>query len=119
LQGQVIASLIHRILQEFGLSPHIRRFKNEAGCTLIPDQPGTIDIDFGDIIGLIAATFDVLRAGEEMAVTSEDVTMMTPFQQLVEELGGIEYEEHIGAGSAFFGHSITTRLIAFGGPRGG
>jgi hypothetical protein len=118
LQAQVIASLIHRILREFGLTPYIRRFKNEAGCTLIPGQLGIIDIDFGNIVDLIEATFDLLRAGEEMAVICEDVTMMTPFQQLTEALGGIEYEEHIPGGSAFSGHGITTRMIALHGPRG-
>jgi hypothetical protein len=119
LQAQVIAALIHRILREFGLAPYIRRFKNEAGCTLIPGKKGTIDIDFGVTVELIAATFDLLRDDKEGEVMSADVTMITPFQQLFEALAEIEYAEKRAAGSAFSGHSITTQMIALNGPRRG
>jgi hypothetical protein len=119
LQARVIAAVIPRILREFGLAPYIRRFKNEAGCTLIPGKEGTINIDFGLTVELIAATFDLLRNDQEMEVTSADVTMMTPFQQLFDALNAIEYAEKHTGGSAFSGHSITTRMIALNGPRAG
>jgi hypothetical protein len=119
LQAQVIAALIHRILREFGLSPYSRRFKNEAGCTLVPDRPGTIDIDFGLTVELIANTFDLLREDREPEVIAADVTMMAPFQQLSETLAAIEYAEKFGGGSSFSGHGITSRMIPVNGPRGG
>jgi hypothetical protein len=65
LLAQMTAALIQRFMRELGLSPYIRRFKNEAGCTVDPCNPGTIVADFDSIDELIAEAFNMLRQNQE------------------------------------------------------
>jgi hypothetical protein len=111
LQAQVAASLVHQIMQEFGLRAYIRRFKDAAGCTLDPDHRGPIIIDFDWIIPVIAEAFNMLSNNQEEELVSQDVTVITAFQALSRELISLKYVEKIKKASRLSGHAITDRLF--------
>jgi hypothetical protein len=63
LSAQVDAMFVQRLLKELNLRPYIRRFRNVSGCTLAPDTPGSIRVDFEGFPGKIAS-FACLIAGQ-------------------------------------------------------
>jgi hypothetical protein len=108
VSAQVTASLIHRILWELGISPYIRRFKNEAGTTLDPDAPGMVEMSFE----MMELTLACLSTNEDV---SGETTIMSPFLALRDCLADINYTDKIPLGSLMAGQSIPIRWKVFRG----
>jgi hypothetical protein len=114
LSAQVTAALIHRILAQLGLSPYIRRFQNEAGCTLNAARPGTIQASFDSVIETVARAYELLREGREEEFARDQLTVITPFVEISEKLQAIHYTEKIEKTTTYAGYSITGRWKVFG-----
>jgi hypothetical protein len=117
--AQVNAALVRRVMWNFNIRPYIRRFRNEAGCTLGPGRQGRISVDFTAFADFVLQAVGMLRNNERQELLSLDVTILTPFQVLSDELAKCKYVEKIRKASDFSGHSITGRFIWLHGPNGG
>jgi hypothetical protein len=109
--AQVTAVMVKRIMWQFDLRPDIRRFRNEAGCILGPEHVGELSIDFDLIVEMIRDVFGGLWRNKGDELVQRDVTIITPFEFLSQELGRLQYVEKIKKVSKLSGDSITTRLI--------
>jgi hypothetical protein len=67
----------------FGLRPHIRRFKNKAGCTLgqEPDEDA-LYTDFDSSVPKILGVIEIWRNNETPKVVSRNTEMIAPFGSL-------------------------------------
>jgi hypothetical protein len=107
--AQVTASLMHSIMWTYGIRPYIRRFKNEAGCTLSPYLPANLDVPFGNIGQLVYDTICLLWENQEAELVSEAESVITPFIKLFDQLSGVQYVEKIVRPSELSGQCISNR----------
>jgi hypothetical protein len=112
LSAQVDAMFVQRCLKELNLKPYIRRFKNGSGCTLMPDAPQVIDINFDGLPDKLTS-FAHLVAGraDRFAILDEDSITWT-FAELAERLAKAGYVEKISDSSKTSGSNVISRLFA-------
>lgn len=86
--AEVTAALIHDISRALGIKPLIRRFREIAGCTLIPGTCGLIFVEFGDIMNRISALFAEFKHSGGIGYPEAWVRVIQPFLILNGCLGG-------------------------------
>jgi hypothetical protein len=116
--AQVTAALVHQIIWTFSLRPDIHRLKNEAGCTLDPENSEMTCIPFDGIVELIALAFRVLGADQRAEPISQNVTVMIAFPMLFAAMNEVKYTETIKKTGNTSDHAITDRFYFFRVPAG-
>jgi hypothetical protein len=79
-------------MRALGIRPFIRRFRELAGCTLIPEQTDLIFVEFGDVMAHARQAFHDLM--ETRGVGTPGLTawlaLAQPFHELNYCLGGTD-----------------------------
>jgi hypothetical protein len=122
--AQVRASLVNTIMAAHHLNPYIRRFKNEAGCTLQKDMGAVIDIRRGrELAGIVGRTsFAVkskfrivpsIRRHEDPLHWSKSwiQDLQRVFEYLEIDLRNAGYVQKVRMSSPTSGASIVSRIV--------
>jgi hypothetical protein len=84
-------------MQTLGLHPYIRRFKCEAGCTLIGPEKlahsNIIDVSFDDMPAKTNVVADHWRAGREHLAKAAGALLVEPFRELAKALAEVGWRE--------------------------
>jgi hypothetical protein len=107
--GEINAVLIQRSIRHLGLHPYIRRFKNEAGCTLSASDQRISDVDSAPDITAIDRILHALQAGDRDE--GETSSIRQSFSRLAELLTEAGWSERAGKSSLLSGSSITLRAF--------
>jgi hypothetical protein len=121
LDAQVNAALMHDIMRALGIRPFIRRFKEVAGCTLIPGTGDLISVEFGDMLQCVCDTFHQLTQNEDFGTPGFGHPLIAPFFELSQCLNGADAPAPIKMSGPMAGRSIQNRFFvlhpsAYGGP---
>jgi hypothetical protein len=110
LNAEISAILIRRSIVHLGLRPYIRRFKTEAGCTLIAHEKLIPEVDFEFALCILWRVAWRLAQGIESIDHSSDL-LITPFRDVAVYLAQAGWHERAGKSSLLSGGSITLRLF--------
>jgi hypothetical protein len=116
-QAQVTAVLIQRTMKEQDLHPYIRRFKTEAGCTLMDPEHETIDIEFLDMGSKVRGLVRFLGEGLNDLAKANGDAVIEPFRALASRLGEIQWTEKARKSGPLAGGGIQYRLFTLGEER--
>jgi hypothetical protein len=108
--AEINAVLIRRSIVHLGLSPYIRRFKTEAGCTLTGTENVIAEVCFGFLRREIPLFTQILTTGNERTDPLPP-QIVGAFQTLAQLLADAGWVELAGKSSLLSGGSITLRLF--------
>jgi hypothetical protein len=101
---------IRRSIAHLGLSPYIRRFKTDAGCTLTGTENVISEVCFGLLRLKLRGFAQILASGEERAVPPPP-QIVGAFQTLAQLLADAGWVERAGKSILLSGGCITLSLF--------